>query len=810
MKRKNILILMSIFMLISMACGFASNNGGGQETDQISSTSAAISTTEQAIPVEMSQVNLGEIQNVSEGGFSFRTIPGYEVNIDGGMVSMIAQGADPDLGPIMQLIGSKTEVDMTNANLFDQLINGTPMTVSAPQAIDINGYSGLKADISASNNGKSMQGQAALVMVTPRQQFVLIFGAPQDEWSRVEPYFNAVLSSVEFVEMISPEPTSNMVSGSYAYTNNNVVRDIIVSNNMAYAATLGGMVAWNLDSQYSMVYTPLQGMGHVSAVSIVACQIPEPRIIVGTLQGISIYDPATGLWEKRSLFPEESKVSSSKVTRLYCDQANNRLLIGYGGVGILDLNTGDFQRITKQEGLAWEEVTDIAVSGKDIWIATGYKGVAKITGTSVTTYSLENGMPDERAFSVATTRDGTLWVGASSGLMSFKGGKWTLFGNETEAKLTDINEIEISSDGKIWVATAPLGGGRICLFNPTTGSCESEYKDPEFQAILALSLDQEMRPLFGTSKGLYRYDGNEAQALITDSKLVSNFVDAFSTSPDGKLWIGTDGGIQQLDPADPQLPWVTFTKSQTPGLGGNWASAIASGSNGTVWFALINGEACKLEDGIWTSFKDIYSFNVVTVDAENRAWFGDDGKGIIVLNPDGSQSMTFSAANGLPGDKVYALLTDLNGTVWIGTDNGLAKYENGKLETVFGKDDTRLPNRYIRDLALAPDGKLIIGMFTGVARYDGNQVEILLDFLKQGYSDLRLTTLAVDKSGQIWIGTDKGLLKPDQNQNWTRMTTENGLLTNYISALSIDQFDAVWVGGGGSNFDGGGILQIVP
>ena len=42
------------------------------------------------------------------------------------------------------------------------------------------------------------------------------------------------------------------------------------------------------------------------------------------------------------------------------------------------------------------------------------------------------------------------------------------------------------------------------------------------------------------------------------------------------------------------------------------------------------------------------------------------------------------------------------------------------------------------------------------------------------------------------------------------MTTEDGLLTNYISALTIDQYDSIWVGGGGSNFDGGGLLHIVP
>ena len=60
---------------------------------------------------------------------------------------------------------------------------------------------------------------------------------------------------------------------------------------------------------------------------------PEPRILVGTLSGISIFDPASGQWDQTQLFPEDDYVNTSKISRLYCDQANNRLLIGYSGLG---------------------------------------------------------------------------------------------------------------------------------------------------------------------------------------------------------------------------------------------------------------------------------------------------------------------------------------------------------------------------------------------------------------------------------------------------------------------------------------------
>ncbi len=606
------------------------------------------------------------------------------------------------------------------------------------------------------------------------------------------------------------EPGISRQPGWYPYVNANVVRDLVIYEGVVHTATLGGMVTWRLDSGYSMKYTPLNGMGHVSAYSIAYCEIPEPRILVGTLSGISIYDPNTGLWEQRTLAPAESRVDDSKIERLYCDQANNRLLIGYNGLGVLDLSTGAFQRFTRDQGLLWDSISDIAVQGKDIWIAHGYKGIAQISNGKVTTYTTANGLPDETAYSLAFAKDGTLWVGASSGLMSFKNNKWTSFGVDSPAGLGNVNEIEIAPDGAIWVTTLPLGTGKLCLFDPKSAACAMDFPEADGQGIHALALTESGSPVYGTSQGVYVFGNGMAKAFKTDDQLASNFVDSFGISPDGALWAGTDAGLHILDSIQPEIEWTTFRPNDTPGMGGAWVSAIAFGTNDIAWVSVINGSASRYQNGEWTSFKDIYSFNSVTVDQQGRAWFGDDGKGVVVLDQDGSQVMKWTTAEGLPGDNVQALITDRSGRVWIGTDQGLAKYENETLEVVFGKDDTNIPNKYIRALALDPNGDLLIGAFTGVARYDGTQVEILVDFLKDGFSEARLTTLAVSSTGRVWVGTDKGLLYQDGNGGWSMFTTKDGLLTNYISALQVDPYDALWVGGGGSNFDGGGMLQIVP
>ena len=807
------LLILVIAIMLTFACSFGpkEESSGVENTADapaVTSASGINSSAQNAENIDLSM--LGDVQQAAEGGFSFRPITGYELEISGGVVSMLAPGADPDVGPVIQIMGMPSDQEMTVDQLYQQLKSGTDMQLGPAVDISINGINGLQVDVSGSEADADKRGQIILLVVDGYQQFVMMAGSPKEEWEAFAPVVNAVKASIEFIPLTPGEQTNALSNGTYAYTNRNVIRDLDEKDGIVYAATLGGLVAWRLDTSNLMQVVPMNGVGHISANAVVVCDIPEPRVLVGTLEGIRIFNPNTGLWEQNTLLPVESNVNTSKIDRLYCDQANHRLLIGYSGLGVLDFNSGDFQQYTDKSGLLWNSITDITVNGKDIWIASGYKGIAKISNDQVSTFSKENGMPDEVAYAVAFSKDGTLWIGANSGLISYKNGVWNMFGSESPAKLASVNEIEVVSDKSLWVATAPLGIGRLCLYNIANATCDQDYAAPDNAAILALTTTEISNAIFGTGKGIHVYDNGSLLPLKTSDQLLSNYVDALSIAPDGMLWVGTDGGIQVLDPANPDQTWVTYQQQSQTDMGGNWASSIAFSKDGAAWITMINGSASRYQQNQWQAYKNISSFNAVAIDTQNRAWFGDDGKGIIVLNEQGDQVMSFTTADGLPNDNVQALLADMNGGMWIGTTQGLAKYENNAIITIFNKVSKDIPNVYIRALALNQDGKLLIGTFTGVSEFDGKNVTTLIDFLKEGYSDARLTTLACTTSGEVWIGTDKGLLHGNPTIGWSKMTTDNGLLTNYISALTVDQYNSVWVGGGGSNFDGGGLLHIVP
>ena len=88
---------------------------------------------------------------------------------------------------------------------------------------------------------------------------------------------------------------------------------------------------------------------------------------------------------------------------------------------------------------------------------------------------------------------------------------------------------------------------------------------------------------------------------------------------------------------------------------------------------------------------------------------------------------------------------------------------------------------------------------------------MLIDFYDEGFDYARLTVLACDSKESFGSAQTKDSCTATPTNGWSMMTTEDGLLTNYISALTIDQYDSIWVGGWKVlTSTCGGLLHIVP
>ena len=71
---------------------------------------------------------------------------------------------------------------------------------------------------------------------------------------------------------------------------------------------------------------------------------------------------------------------------------------------------------------------------------------------------------------------------------------------------------------------------------------------------------------------------------------------------------------------------------------------------------------------------------------------------------------------GMPQDTVRAITQTSDGFLWIGTDEGVARFDGYEF-TTFTKDNSALPSNTITGLAPGPDGSLWIATPNGLAQY---------------------------------------------------------------------------------------------
>jgi ligand-binding sensor domain-containing protein/signal transduction histidine kinase len=103
-----------------------------------------------------------------------------------------------------------------------------------------------------------------------------------------------------------------------------------------------------------------------------------------------------------------------------------------------------------------------------------------------------------------------------------------------------------------------------------------------------------------------------------------------------------------------------------------------------------------------------------------------------------------------------------------------------------------LPQNTVHSIAQTRDGYIWVGTEEGLARFDGVRFTI---FDKQNTPELRsnyIRALLADRSGALWIGTVEGLLRA-QNGKFTGYTTNEGLPSNTIQGLCEDREGNVWV-----------------
>lgn len=153
----------------------------------------------------------------------------------------------------------------------------------------------------------------------------------------------------------------------------------------------------------------------------------------------------------------------------------------------------------------------------------------------------------------------------------------------------------------------------------------------------------------------------------------------------------------------------------------------------------------------------------------------------------------WNVQNGLRQKTVNAIAQTADGFLWLGTEEGLVRYDGQTFLTYDERNAPGLGDRMIRSLAPSPDGGMWVGTMTGLVRYDhGNFSSVRKQ--TRFFSDV--FDLGLTGDGSIWFSSDSGLRRynPHAAEGLHVYTVADGLPSNGITGIAGAPDGSVWIG----------------
>lgn len=144
---------------------------------------------------------------------------------------------------------------------------------------------------------------------------------------------------------------------------------------------------------------------------------------------------------------------------------------------------------------------------------------------------------------------------------------------------------------------------------------------------------------------------------------------------------------------------------------------------------------------------------------------------------------SYTRHQGLPQDYIYTILQDKKEYLWIGTGNGLTRFD-GKNFLLF-KQNNGLQEDFITSSCVLPSGTRLFSHFNGgLSSYYNGKIDV---FTKKSLTKSSINTLFVDAKTNIWAGTREGELIVFGPSN---TYTKKWLIGEYESILFIDSISS--------------------
>lgn len=574
------------------------------------------------------------------------------------------------------------------------------------------------------------------------------------------------------------------------------------------------------------------------------------RVWVGTERGLARFD---GTWNS---FRQQLGNGDSEVHCLKMD-LSGQIWIGTN-VGLVridpasDLNDPAnwkiYTTVNTGSGLVSNRIKAIAFdSNSRIWIGTDSLGVCTtyllpdschpfedplLIHENWSHYSAPRDLKSNHIWAMEADTSDNIWVSNSDGIDIFDANNNIWINNFTfcdsngapvAPKQPTVQVIFRDNQGVLWLGTGVHG-----LYKATPGNLESanEYYDTSntkgglaSNRIWDVAQDREggLWIAHNSDAGVSLINTNDNpknpanwKKLTSFDGLATNRVTTLAVDTEQNLWFGhqVQRGISQLD-----REWLSFLNEK--GNSTNYVNHLFLDSRRRLWVATDAGaiwQHCDANLWLEQSFSHLISradglsgsrVFVIFQDSRGYLWFGTD-KGADRIALDSIACFFDAKQQFLPGEMINCFAEDGSGVLWIGTNRGLHSVPVDSVtipacwKSIASSDPNGPIGAEIHALLIDRRGHLWVGLQNGISLYDHRRWRNFQP--NKNLLNSNINAIAEDSSHFIWFATEDGLLQTDPHGdldnagNWHHYSTDNGLASNYVTAICERKPGELWCG----------------
>ncbi|HHG84256.1 MAG TPA: hypothetical protein ENJ82_05850, partial [Bacteroidetes bacterium] len=440
-----------------------------------------------------------------------------------------------------------------------------------------------------------------------------------------------------------------------------------------------------------------------------------------------------------------------------------------------------FTNYNISDGLSQTQVMAVCQDRRGyLWIGTYGGGVNRFDGHEFVSFTSEDGLLGNTVNDVLEDGKGNLWFShLAEGICRYDGVRFECFSEKDGLFMNDRAQLLEDSRGNIWVMT---NGNGLYQYDGERFHHFSERDGVTSDTIHAGGVAPNGDLWFATGKGLCHYDYKVFRTLINFNANQNHAVSALTFDKNGWLWLAHEDGISSFDGQN--FYQVKNSKEQVK----NIIKVLYADSRSRIWIVTEQGLKC-FDSGIIKEFKDQNGLwnsiiNCAFEDQSGNIWIGTNGDGISQFNNESFVHFTNSPSSKL----IFAIDRQSKDEYWVGAGSNLLSFDGKDFTTVPGSK--KFIQGYVMDIMKARSGDTWISTFAGLFRYKGKSFKAV-PLRKNKSMPIVLNTFE-DKAGDIWISTKTGFFVY-RGDSIIDLARQNEIFNTYGTQVTEDQSGGKWL-----------------